>query len=254
MSIRPDKRLIDVQSSQEVPVMIEATQAGPEPEESSELPGIKAVTPKNKRRQSRRPRGLQPAFKTLIGLTIITAILLVPFAFSPSYLDQLRAASVDLHQFLRGEIYKQVTGYVALVFVLAEVMLTARKRSRSWIGKIKIPGSMILWRSIHIFLGVGLVAMVLVHTIGSTGLNFNAILLWVFFAVTLTALVGVVAETGILESTRSTFGKLPGSKKPLTKGPLIRNLRVIWLMSHIFFVCIFAIMLVFHIFLAYYYV
>lgn len=207
-----------------------------------------------KRRKPRRTHGLQPAFKTLLGLTILTAVLLLPFAFSASYLDQLRVASVDLHQFLRGDVYKQATGFIALGFVLAEVMLTARKRSRSWIGSLKIPGSMILWRSIHIFLGVGLVAIVLVHTIGSTGLNFNAIFLWVFFAVTLTALMGVVAETGILESTRSYFGKLPGSKKPLTKGPLIRNLRVIWLMSHIFFVCIFGIMLIFHIFLAYYYV
>ena len=224
---------------------------GQEPDQI-ERPDVQDIAPK--RRKPRRPRGLQPAFKTLLGLTILTAVLLLPFAFSVSYLDQLRAASVDLLQFLRGEVYKQTTGFIALVFVLAEVMLTARKRSRSWIGSFKIPGSMIFWRSIHIFLGVSLVAIVLVHTIGSTGLNFNAIFLWVFFAVTLTALVGVVAETGILESARSSFGTLPGSKKPLTKGPLIRNLRVIWLMSHIFFVCIFGIMLVFHIFLAYYYV
>jgi hypothetical protein len=39
----------------------------------------------------------------------------------------------------------------------------------------------------------------------------------------------------------------------LTKGPLIRGLRALWLTSHIFFVCVFAIMLIFHIALAYYY-
>ena len=65
--------------------------------------------------------------------------------------------------------------------------------------------------------------------------------------------MGVVAETGILESTRSYFGKLPGASTGLTKGPLIRGLRAIWLTSHIFFVSVFAVMLVFHIALAYYY-
>ena len=165
----------------------------------------------------------------------------------------LRDNAVDLHRLLRGELYKQGTGFGALAFVLLEVMLTVRKRSRSWIGRIKIPGSMQLWRSLHIFLGVGLVGLVLVHTLGSNGLNFNAVFLWVFFATSLTALVGVVAETGILESARKTFGKLPGGDAVLTKGPLIRGLRSIWLVSHIFFVCVFAVMLVFHIILAYYY-
>ncbi|NET33697.1 MAG: hypothetical protein F6K19_17010 [Cyanothece sp. SIO1E1] len=200
-----------------------------------------------------RPRGLQPDFKTLIGLTLLTAVLLLPFAFSASYLDLLRDNSFDLHQFLRGELYKQGTGYGSLTLILLEVMLTVRKRSRGWPIPIKVPGSMLFWRRLHIFLGVGLVAMVLIHTLGSNGLNFNAVFLWVFFGVTLTALVGVVTETGILESTRSYFGKLPGSQTPLTKGPLIRGLRSLWLASHIFLVCIFAVMLVFHIILAYYY-
>lgn len=203
-------------------------------------------------RSPRRSGGLKPGFKTLIGLTLVSAVLLLPFAFSTHYLDWLRDRSVDLHQILRGELYKQGTGYFALIFVLIEVMLTARKRSRSWIGKIRIPGSMQLWRSTHIFAGVGLLALVLVHTIGANGFNFNAVLLWVFFATTLTALVGVVAETGILESTRSRFGRLPGGAV-LTKGPLIRGMRAVWLVSHIFFVCVFAVMLVFHIALAYYY-
>lgn len=200
-----------------------------------------------------RPRSVRPAFKTLIGLTLLTALLLSPFAFSAGYLDWLRENSVDLHHLLRGELYKQSTGYAALGFVLLEVMITVRKRSRSWIGHIKVPGSMQLWRSLHIFLGVALVGMVLIHTLGSKGLNFNAVFLWVFFATTLTALVGVVAETGLLESTRKFFGKLPGSEKPITKGPLIRGLRAMWLASHIFFVCVFALMLVFHIILAYYF-
>ncbi|MEO0825557.1 MAG: hypothetical protein AAFY20_25955 [Cyanobacteria bacterium J06639_14] len=215
------------------------------------MPNMEAIAPQ--RRSPLKPRGVQPGFKVLIGLTLLTALLLLPFAFSQGYLDWLRAQSFDLHRFLRGEWYKQITGFTALTLVLLEVMLTVRKRSRSWIGRIRIPGSMQLWRSIHIFVGVGLVGLVLIHTMGANGLNFNAVFLWVFFATSLTALVGVVAETGILESTRNYFGKIPGSDKILTKGPLIRGLRAVWLVSHIFFVCVFAVMLVFHIILAYYF-
>ncbi len=196
---------------------------------------------------------IQPSFKILIGLTLLTALLLLPFAVSDRYLDLLRGQSVDLHPFLRGELYKQGTGYAALTFVLLEILLTVRKRSRSWIGRIKIPGSMQLWRSTHIFVGVGLVGLILIHTVGANGLNFNAIFLWVFFATTLTALMGVVAETGILESTRRYFGTLPGREAVLTKGRLIRGLRSLWLASHIFLVCVFMVMLMFHIILAYYY-
>lgn len=196
---------------------------------------------------------MKPKFATLILLTLISAFLLAPFVVSPIYLDALRERSVELHQFIRGEIYKQATGYVALAFVIGEMLLSLRKRGRSWIGKIKLPGSVILWRSVHIFLGVGLLAVVVVHTIGSTGLNFNAIFLWVFFAVTLSALVGVVAETGVLESPRKIFG-LPGNKDlVVTKGPLIRNMRAVWLPTHIFLVSIFVMMLGVHVFLAYYY-
>lgn len=196
---------------------------------------------------------MKPKFATLILLTLFSALLLVPFVVSPIYLDALRERSIELHQFIRGEVYKQATGYVALAFVVAEMLLSLRKRGRSWIGKIKLPGSVIVWRSIHIFLGVGLLAVVVIHTIGSTGLNFNALFLWIFFAVTLSALVGVVAETGVLESPRKIFG-LPGNKDlVMTKGPLIRTMRAVWLPTHIFLVSLFIMMLVVHVFLAYYY-
>ncbi|MGF1459218.1 MAG: hypothetical protein ACFBSG_09345 [Leptolyngbyaceae cyanobacterium] len=212
---------------------------------------VAAIAPQ--RQRAFKPRGIKPSFKVLIGLTLLTALLLTPFVVSDLYLDALRARSFDLHQFIRGELYKQSTGYGALVLVLVEMLLTVRKRGGGWLARIKLPGSMLIWRSTHIFLGVGLLGLVLVHTLGANGLNFNAIFLWVFFATTLTALVGVVAETGILESTQSYFGKLPGSNVALTKGPLIRGLRAIWLTSHIFFVAVFGVMLIFHIALAYYY-
>ncbi|MGD1901115.1 MAG: hypothetical protein ACFB9N_02620 [Geitlerinemataceae cyanobacterium] len=196
---------------------------------------------------------MQPSFKALILLTFATVLLLLPFVFSPVYVEVMRDRAIELYHVLRGELYKQATGFAALTFVIVEVLLTVRKRSRSWPFSIKVPGSMKIWRSVHIYSGVILLALVAVHTIGARGLNFNAVLLWVFFGVTLTALVGAVAETGLLESTRRRFGTWPGSAKPLTKGVLVRNLRSIWLTSHIFLVWMFAVMLAIHIFLVYYF-
>ena len=203
---------------------------------------------------------MKPKFSTLIILTLISAAILAPFAVSPIYIPILRAQAFDVLYFLQANLYKQITGYVSLVFVLLEMVLTARKRGRSWKIKIPVPGSMQLWRRLHIFLGVGLLAIVLIHTIGVAGINFNAIFLWVFFGVSLSALVGVVAETGIVESSQKRFlpmfktvtadGKqIPG----FSKGTMIKTMRALWLGSHIILVGLFFVMLIFHIFLAYFY-
>ena len=203
---------------------------------------------------------MKPKFSTLIILTLISAAILAPFALSPLYIPVIREQSFDLLLFLQGELYKQVTGYIALAFVIFEMLLVARKRSRGWNIQIKVPGSMILWRRLHIFLGVGLISIVLIHTIGMRGLNFNAVFLWIFFSVSLSALTGVVAETGILESPKRRFLVWLSSKQPheekaigISKSTLIRNLRSLWLGTHIFLVSIFCVMLIGHIFLAYYY-
>ena len=203
---------------------------------------------------------MKPKFSTLILLTLLSAVILIPFAVSPIYIPILREKAFDVLYFLQANLYKQITGYVSLAFVIAEMVLTARKRGRGWKIKLSVPGSMQLWRSLHIFLGVGLLAIVLIHTIGVAGINFNAIFLWVFFGVTISALVGVVAETGVVESSHKRFfpmlktaaadGKMiPG----VSKGTMIRNMRAFWLSTHIILVGIFFVMLVFHIFSAYYY-
>ena len=203
---------------------------------------------------------MKPKFSTLITITLVSAAILTPFAFSSHYISILRENNFKVLLFLQDDLYKLITGYTALAFVIFEMILTARKRGRGWLVKLSIPGSMQLWRSLHIFLGVGLLGIILIHTLGSTGLNFNSIFLWVFFGVSLSALVGVVAETGIVESPQKIFltwlpsqnhsnKKIPG----VAKGALIRNLRSIWLTSHIILVSIFFVMLGFHIFLAYYY-
>ncbi len=203
---------------------------------------------------------MKPKFSTLIILTLISAIILAPFAVSPIYIPILREKAFDVLYFLQADLYKQITGYISLAFVILEMILVARKRGRGWKIKLSVPGSMQLWRSIHIFTGVGLIAIVLIHTIGVAGINFNAIFLWVFFAVSLSALVGVVAETGVVESSQKRF--LPMFKtatavgKPvsgISKGNMIRGMRALWLNTHIILVAIFFVMLCFHIFLAYYY-
>ena len=201
---------------------------------------------------------MQPKFSTLIILTVVSVALLVPFAVSPTYLDALRDRSFDLHQFLRGEVYKQGTGFAALALVIIEMLLTARKRSRSWPLKVKMPGSMILWRSAHIFTGVALLLIVVIHTVGASGINYNAFFLWTFVGVTFTALVGVAAETGVLESPRKVFSfsgskQVEGKPAGIGKGALIRNMRTVWLKSHILLVSVFLILLAVHIFLVYYY-
>ena len=203
---------------------------------------------------------MKPKFSTLIVLTLISAAILAPFAVSPIYIPILREKAFNLLFFLQGNLYKQITGYVSLAFVILELILVARKRGRGWKIKLAVPGSMQLWRSIHIFAGVGLIAIILIHTIGVAGINFNAIFLWVFFAVSISALVGVVAETGVVESSQKRFlpmfrtATVNGKKVPgISKGNMVRGMRALWLNTHIILVAIFFVMLCFHIFLAYYY-
>ncbi len=203
---------------------------------------------------------MKPKFSTLIILTLISAIILLPFALSPIYIPVFREKAFDLLYFLQDNLYKQITGYISLVFVIVEMVLIIRKRGRSWKIKMSVPGSMQLWRKIHIFLGVGLLAIVLIHTIGVAGINFNAIFLWVFFGVSLSALVGVVAETGVVESSKKRFFPMIKNVAPdgkvvpgVSKGNMIRSMRALWLNTHIILVGLFFVMLVFHIFMAYYY-
>lgn len=205
---------------------------------------------------------MKPKLTTLIVLSLACAVLLIPFSVSSVYLDAMRDRAFNLHQFTRGEVYKQGTGYASLVLVGIEMLLTVRKRS-ILPGKWKVPGQMMLHRAVHIFTGIALVAFTLVHTVGVSGVNFNAILLWTFFGVTFTALMGAVAETSILESPKKEFGFIApkrnseelrkGNVYAIGKGTLIRGMRAIWLPSHILLVSVFSLLLGLHIFLVYYY-
>jgi len=192
---------------------------------------------------------MKPQFSTLVLLTFVCAALLSPFVFSGYYLPALREQNFDFYQLLQTGVYKQATGFTALGLVLLEILLALRKRGRRW--QVALPGSVMLWRSTHIFVGVSLIGVILVHTFGATGHNYNGAFLWVFFAVSLSPLVGATTETGILGS-RFRYFRFP-PLPTITKGPLIRSWRSIWLGTHIFLVSIFSVMLGFHTLLAYYY-
>lgn len=195
---------------------------------------------------------MKPTFPSLAVLTAITLALLVPFFLSDWYLPALRDNAFELHQMLRRGQYKIVTGFICLGFFVLEMILTLRKRGRRW--KVKVPGTILFWRSLHIFLGVGFIAITAIHTVGSLGSTFNRVFLVVFIALALIAMFGVALETRLVGISDRKIALVP-SVDALTfpKGQLIRNLRSAWLNIHIVLVSAFTAMLSIHIFLAFFY-
>ncbi len=197
---------------------------------------------------------MKPTFKTLAILTVLSIVLLIPFIISDVYLEPLRDQAFRAYQVLQGDLYKQITGFVTLGFFAGEMLLTLRKRGRQW--KIKVPGSVLFWRQLHIFLGVAFIGIVLVHTGGDMGENFNFIFLLTFIAVSLSAMLGVAVETRVLLAPARVFQPSEQGGRSfllISKGALIRKLRSLWLGSHIALVAAFTVLLGFHIFLAYYF-
>lgn len=195
---------------------------------------------------------MRPTFPSLAVLTALALALLVPFFLSDWYLPLLRDANFELHQLLRRGLYKQITGFVCLGFFALEMILTVRKRGRRW--KVKLPGTILFWRSLHIFLGVGFIAMTAIHTMGSLGSTFNRVFLMVFIALGLVAMFGVAMETWLVGASDRKIALVPSvGFLTFPKGQLIRNLRSAWLGVHIILVSAFAAMLSIHIFLAFFY-
>ena len=198
---------------------------------------------------------MKPKFSTLIVLIFLSAAILAPFAVSHLYEPVIRANSFDILLFVQGDLYKQITGYIALVFVILEMFLVARKRGRGWIVKLKIPGSILFWRKLHIFLGIGLLALVLIHTIGLNGLNFNAVFLMGIFCCQFISTGWRNSRNGYCRIISKKIFRLVIDQEDrgkevagVTNSTLIRNLRSFWLGTHIILVAIFFVMLVFHIF------
>ena len=73
---------------------------------------------------------MKPRFSTLIFLTLLTALILLPFALSSTYMPILRDRAFDMYELFRTDMYKQATGFVLLALVLLEMGLALRKRGR----------------------------------------------------------------------------------------------------------------------------
>ncbi|WP_017327715.1 hypothetical protein [Synechococcus sp. PCC 7336] len=195
---------------------------------------------------------MKPTFPTLAVLTAIALVLLVPLFISDWYLPIVRDSAFYFHQILRRGLYKQITGFICLGFFALEMILTLRKRGRRW--KIKLPGSILFWRSFHIFLGVAFVGMAIVHTVGAIGSTFNRVFLIVFLTLSLVAMFGVALETWLVGTIDRKITLLPVvGWLTFPKGQLIRSLRSVWLGVHIVLVSLFGSMLSIHILLAFYF-
>ena len=195
---------------------------------------------------------MKPTFPTLSVLTVISIVLVVPFILSDAYLPLIRDTAFYTHQILRRGLYKEITGFVCLGFFVIEMLLSLRKRGSRW--KLKLPGSIFFWRSLHIFLGVGFIGATLVHSVGAGGGLFNQLFLVVFIVLSLIAMLGVAVETRLVGVTARKISLLPvGGLAAIPKGQLIRQLRSAWLGIHIVLVSLFTVMLGFHLFLAFYY-
>ena len=195
---------------------------------------------------------MKPTFPTLSVLTAISIVLVVPFILSDAYLPLIRDTAFYTHQILRRGLYKEITGFICLGFFAIEMILTLRKRGGRW--KIKLPGSIFFWRSLHIFLGVGFIGATLIHSFGAGGSAFNQAFLVVFLVLSLIAMMGVAVETRLVGVTARKISLLPvGGFSAIPKGQMIRQLRSAWLGIHIVLVSLFTVMLGFHLFLAFYY-
>ena len=194
---------------------------------------------------------MKPTLRTLSILAAISVVLIVPFILSDLYIPILRETAFYSHQILRRGFYKEITGFICLGFFAIEMILTLRKRGGRW--KIKLPGSIFFWRSLHIFLGVGFIGATLVHSLGAGGSMFNHIFLTVFILLSLVAMMGVGVETYLVGVPDRKVAFAPIGLPATPKGQLIRNLRSIWLGLHIVLVSLFAVMLGFHILLAFYF-
>ncbi|MGK7913761.1 MAG: hypothetical protein AB4050_20100 [Synechococcus sp.] len=195
---------------------------------------------------------MKPTFPTLSVLAVISIVLVVPFILSDAYLPLIRDTAFYTHQILRRGLYKEITGFICLGFFAIEMILTLRKRGSRW--KIKLPGSIFFWRSLHIFLGVGFIGATLIHSFGAGGSVFNQAFLVVFLVLSLIAMMGVAVETRLVGVTARKITLLPvGGLSAIPKGQLIRQLRSVWLGIHIVLVSLFTVMLGFHLFLAFYY-
>ncbi|HEX4997756.1 MAG TPA: FAD-dependent oxidoreductase [Terriglobia bacterium] len=142
---------------------------------------------------ARGARGLAVAAGA--ALLLVAAIFFAP---SLPYAASVQTFPYDV--IWRNSVWKQVTGFSLLGLTGLGMLLSARKRLRSFTR-----GDFGLWRAVHALLGVGALIVLVAHTGLRFGANLNAALMTVFALANLAgaAAGGVVSADHRLATTRA---------------------------------------------------
>jgi hypothetical protein len=194
----------------------------------------------------------------LLGISLCIAIPLFLSLFGIS--SWIRENLFDY--LMESSLFRQITGFMGLAIVLVEFLFSIRKRFKFNFG---LSFSYSIWRLVHIFSGILFLLLIVIHTGCQWGHNLNGWLLSAFTLVVFVALTGQLLETKrlneqiqmkILRKTR----ELPVLRRGLAKffadrwkQLSIKQIKTVWLKLHIIFVSIFIVLLLFHIFCAYYF-
>ena len=150
------------------------------------------------------------AARILFGLSAATLVVGLTLLLYPGIeiTNNVEAMQWQLEQVLRNSLYKQISGYTLLGVTVIALLLSLRKRLKSW-RKLGDFGS---WRAVHGTVGLATLLMLFVHTGFHLGDNLNRILMVTFATLNLLgALVGIIAG---LESKPTQLGNLSRRMRP----------------------------------------
>lgn len=185
-------------------------------------------------------------------LLSLTLIAITPLVLSLAGGVPLRQQIEWFGELFTTNLFRQITGYVALGLIAFEILYSLRKR-----GRVPLPGAKNGWRSMHILIGSALVPLIVIHTGGRWGDNLNGLLLSAMVGTILVGLVGKLAEA--LTVRRRQAQSANGAAKTNGNGNGNGNsrhpfaLHTSWLSVHTVLVAALVALLGFHIFSVYYY-
>ena len=170
--------------------------------------------------------------KTLLGVSIISALLTLLFYFLPPIEVPTTWTKDHISNLWKDGFTKQVTGFSLLGLAVIAGLLSARKRfsSFNW-------GEFNYWRIFHAVLGIVSLVLLFTHTGFSLGVNLNWILAADFLLI---MIVGAIAGLWV-------------SRESAVSGASVRRWRKAWVWIHILCVWPLPVLLGFHIFSVYYF-
>jgi len=177
------------------------------------------------------------AARVLFGLSAATLVIGLTLLLYPGVelVNSVEAMQWRIEQLWRDTFYKQVSGFTLLGITLIALLLSLRKRLKSW----RKLGSFGSWRALHGTIGLLTLLMLFVHTGFHLGSNLNRMLMVTFALLNLLgALVGIAAG---LES------------KPTPLGMLCRRIRPFVTVIHLALFWPLPALIGAHVFTVYYY-